>query len=885
MSIWTDIVARVRSLVDRDAEDRELAEELAYHVELEAARLERAGLSPVDARRRADRVLGGRDQVMESVRDARGVRPVEDFGRDLRYGVRALQRSPGFAFTAVLVLGLGVGASTAIFSAVNALILEPLPFRAPERLYMLWESNPMMGWEQESAAPANYLDWKERVAGFEDVAAYTSFPQQKVLTGDGDPQVLRGYDVTGNFFAVLGVPAALGRTFTAGETWGDAERAVVLSWRTWRDRFGGDTSLINTTITLDGNAYRVVGVLGEAFSFPAENVDMWMPMRWARADRAEAYFRRAHWISPIARLRPGVSAAEADAQLQGVARQLQQEHPELNHLMGAGMTPLQQFLLGDTRTPLLVLLGAVGVLLLIACANVGNLLLVKASGRQHELAVRAALGAGRGRLVRQIMTESAVLAAAGGTAGLALGWLGTRLLERLQPEGLLRVSQFGIDARVLGFALAVSIAAALLFGSLPALFAGRAGALATLRETGRSRAPGRTANRAAGALVVAEIALAVLLVTGAGLLVRSLWRLQDVDAGFDPHNVLAVTLSLPPARYPAGPPVADFYARLLERVRALPGVVAVSATSDLPLRERGFTSSFFIAGRAPGDFGSEVVRRRVMPRYFETMRVPLLRGRTFTAADRTGAEPVVIINERLAREWFGDRDPVGQRLITDRAPDSTSVWRTVIGVVGAERQTALAIQPQIEIFESFYQATPRTLTLVLRTAGAPGALTDGIRQVVAELDPQLPLFEAVAMPQVFADSLARQRFLTLLLLTFAALAFTLAVIGVYGVTAQATRNRVQEMGVRVALGARARDILHLNLARGLTLTGAGLAIGLATASIAMRALHALVFEIEPTDPPTFFAVAALLALAGLAACWLPARRASHIDPAVVLRSD
>lgn len=885
MSIWSDLSVRLRALLRRDAEERELAEELAFHLEQEAAKHERSGLDAAAARRRAERRLGGVDQVMELQRDARGVRPVEDFARDVRYGVRTLARNPAFTLTAVAVLGLGVGASTAIFSAVNALILEPLPFRSPSSLYMLWESNPEKGWEQETAAPANYLDWRDRVRAFEDVAAYSSFTYQQVLTGEGDPQVLKSADVTGNFFSMLGVHAEVGRTFLPEETWADAERRVLLSWRTWQDRFGGDRSIAGRTITIDGEPHRVIGVLGEGFSFPEEGIDVWEPMRWARADVTAAYFRRAHWIRPIARLRAGASAAEADAQLQAVAAQLQQEHPELNHLMGAGMTPLQHFLLGDTRTPLLVLLGAVGVLLLIACANVGNLLLVKASGRQHELAVRAALGAGRGRLVRQIMTESAVLAAAGGAVGLALGWLGTRVLERIQPEGLLRVSEFRMDLRVLGFTLLASTSAALLFGALPALFAGRAGTANTLRETGRSRAPGRSANRAANALVVAEVALAVLLVAGAGLLVRSLWRLQDVDPGFDPGGVLAVTLNVPPARYPAGEPVAVFYTQVLERVRALPGVVAASATSDLPLRERGFTSSFFIEGRAPGDYGSEVVRRRVLPGYFETMRVPVRRGRTFTAADRDGTERVAIINQRLAREWFGGEDPIGRRLITDKAPDSTSVWRTIVGVVGDEHQSALAVEPQIEIFEPFAQSITRRLSLVVRTADDPEALIGGVRAVVAELDPQLPLFEAVGMPRVFADSLARQRFLMLLLLTFAALAFALAVVGVYGVTAQATRNRMQELGVRAALGAGEGDILRLTIARGLGLTLAGLGIGLAASLVGMRALRALVFQVEPTDPPTFVAVAVLLACSGLAACWLPARRASRVDPAVVLRAE
>ena len=885
MSIWSDVSARLSSLVRRDLEERELAEELAFHLEQEAAKHEGAGVSAAQARRMAERRLGGLDQVVESQRDARGVRAVEDLGRDVRYGVRTLLRDPAFALTAVLVLGLGVGTCTAIFSAVNAVILEPLPFRSPESLYMLWESNPEKGWERETAAPANFLDWKDRVAGFEDIAAYNSFVFDRVLTGEGDPQVLKTAGVTGNLFSLLGVRAALGRTFVPEETWATAEPVVLLSWSAWRNRLGGDSAAVGSTLTIDGERHRVVGVLGKGFSFPAEDVDMWEAMGWARADRTEPYFRRAHWINPIARLRPGVTRAAASAQLESVATQLEREYPDLNQLMGAGMTPLQEFLLGSTRTPLLVLLGAVGVLLLITCANVGNLLLVRAAGRQHELGVRAALGAGRRRLVRQIMTESAVLAAAGGGLGLLLGWAGTRVLERIQPEGLLRVSEFHLDPRVLGFTILVSALAAMLFGALPALLAARAGTAATLREAGRTRAPGRIANRAATALVVAEIALAMLLLTGAGLLVRSFWRLQDVNPGFDPHNVLAVTLILPAARYETDEAVADFYTRLLERTRALPGVVSASATSDLPLRDRGFTSSFFIAGRAPGDYGPEVVRRRVTPGYFETMRVPLRRGRTFTTADRAGSEPVVIINERLAHEWFGAADPVGHRLITDKAPDSMSVWRTIIGVVGDERQTALAVDPKIEIFQPLHQSGTRRMSLVARTDADPAALIAGIRSAVAELDAQLPLAEVATMPQVFAASLARQRFLMLLLLTFAGLAGTLAVIGVYGVTAQATRNRMQELGVRAALGASAGDIMRLTLGRGVGVVAAGLAIGLAASLLAMRAMQALVFRTEPNDLPSFMAAAALLAAAGLAASWLPARRASRVDPALALRSD
>lgn len=885
MSAWTDLLSRWASLVRRDKESRELAEELAFHVDMEAAKHAAAGMSEGAARRRAELTLGGRDRVAEAYRDASGVRALEDAVRDVRVGVRTLVRSPSFALMALLVLALGIGASTAIFSAVNALILEPLPFRAPDRLYMLWESNPKKGWEQEDAAPANFLDWRARVAAFEDVAAYVEYVSTKVLTERGEPQLLRGVDVTGNFFSVMGVRAALGRTFTAAETWSDAEPVVLLSDAAWRTRFGGDEAIIGRQVVLDGGSYRVVGVMPRRFSFPEENLDFWLPTGWDRATIGQDWFRRAHWISPVARLRRGVTPAEAEAELQAVAAQLRREHPVINDQMGAGMTPLQRFLLGETRTQLLVLLGAVLLLLLLACANVGNLLLVKATGRRSELAVRAALGAARGRLVRQVMVESAVLAVAGGALGLALGWVGTRLLERMQPEGLLRITEFSFDLRVGAFALLVSLGSAVLFGALPALLAHRASAADSLRESGRGRAPGRSAQRAAGALVVAEIALAVLLVSSAGLLVRSLLRLQQVDPGFDARNVLAVTLNPPASRYEEGAAVIAFYDELLERVRALPDVSAASATSDLPLRERGYTSDFFVQGRAPGDYGAEVVNRRVMPEYFAVMGVPLLRGRTFTAADRHGSERVAIINASLARTWFGDADPIGRRLITDRAPDSTSVWRTIVGVVGDERQSGLAVAPKIEILEPQAQDWTRRMTLVLRTDGDPAAVMGQVRDIVRDIDPDLPLQDAVPMATVLADSLARQRFLTMLLLSFASLALVLATVGVYGVAAQAARNRMQEMGVRVALGARAADITMLNLRRGLALTATGLGIGLVAALAATRAMHAMVYEIAPNDPVTFAAVAGVLAFAGIAASWLPARNAGRVDPATVLRSD
>ncbi|HUG41500.1 MAG TPA: ABC transporter permease [Longimicrobiales bacterium] len=886
MSWRAEVVERLRSLLYRGREERELEEELRFHLEMEEEANVRRGLEVGEARRQARLSLGGVERTKEEFRDARGVRPLEDAARDVRLSFRSFGRSPGFTATAVLVLALGIGATTAIFSAVRAVVLKPLPFSEPDRLYMLWESNPEMGWEQETAAPANFLDWKERVSAFEDVEAYNWYPFQATLTGLDEPHVLNVTEVTGGFFSMVGVEPMLGRTFTEEETWATGETPVLLSARTWRTLFGGKREAVGSPITVNGAGARVVGVMPEGFSFPTPDVDLWGAFGWERESRTEAWFRRAHWLRPVARLARDATPDQADAQLQGVAARLQEEHPVLNQAMGAGMSPLHGFLLGDTRTPLLVLLGAVGVLLLIACANVGNLLLVRAAGRRRDLAVRAALGAGRGRLARQVLAESFALAGLGGAAGITLGVAGTRLLERLQPEGLLRVSSFPVDAAVVGFAVAITAATAVLFSLFPTLFARRSGPGEALREVGRGGIAGRGSHRVVGGLVVAEVALALVLVLGAGLLVRSVLRLQQVDPGFDARGVASVTLNLPSSRYDSPERITAFYDELLARTRALTGVVAAGASTTMPLRDRGFTSDFFIAGRAPDDYGSNTVRRRATPGYFETMGVPLVRGRLFTEADAASGERVAVINDAMARQYFPDQDPIGQRIIGDRIPDSTSVWRTIVGVVGGERQSALATPPQIEMIDPFRQYTSRRMHVYFRVAsGDPTRLVPAVRSIVRELDDDLPLYDAVDMAAVHGDSMARDRFLALLLLTFAAVALVLALVGVYGITSQAARQRLPELGLRMALGARASDIVRLTLGRSFALVATGLAIGIAAALLATRAMGGMLYGVAPHDPVTFALLAGLLAAAGVAASWLPARRAAGVDPARTLRAE
>ena len=879
-----------------DDADAELDAFLAARIEHLIAR----GLTPAEARTEALRRLGAPlDDVRASLHRSAGRREERRRMRDradavlgdVRFAVRQLVRAPAFTATAVLVLALGIGATTAIFSAVRAVALRPLPFAQPDRLYALWESNPELGWTREAAAPPNYLDWKERVSAFADVEAYHPAPQQVTITGLGDPIVLDGAWVTGGFFSMLGVRPTLGRDFTEAETWAEAtwragELPLLLSARAWRTVFGGEPSAVGRVLELNGGHARIVGVMPEGFAFPSESVDLWAPFGWASENRDAAWFRQAHSIRPIARLAPGATPERARAELATVAAQLEREHPATNAHTGAGLSPLHAFLVGDTRTPLLVLLGAVAVMLLIACANVGNLLLVRTAGRHRELAVRAALGAGRGRLARQMLTESLALALLGGASGIALGVVGTRLLERLQPEGLLRVATFPVDAGVVAFAVLATAVAALLFGAFPVLLARRAGPGEALRAAGRTGTAGPGTRRVVGGLVVAEVALAVLLVLGAGLLVRSTMALRQVDPGFDPDGVAAISLDLPGARYRSPPPVIAFVDELLARIRALPGVESVGIASTLPLRARGATSDLVIAGRTADAYATEVVRRSATPAYFETMGVPLLAGRAFTDADVWRGAPVAIINEALARRHFPGEDPVGQRITTDRVPDSTSVWRTIVGVVGDERQSAIAMPAQVELIEPFDQAIERELHVYVRVAGGdPTRLVPDVRAIVAALDPALPIAAAVAMEDVVADSMARDRFLMQLLTGFAAVALVLALVGVYGVTAQAARQRLPEFGLRMALGARARDILGLTLRRSLVLVIVGLGLGVAAALVATRTMAGLLYGIAPNDPTTFVTVTVLIIAAGLGASWLPARRAARLDPATTLRAE
>jgi putative ABC transport system permease protein len=885
MSAIKGVAARLRAMFLPRSTEQALDEEIRFHIEQETEKNVRLGMSRDAARREALVQFGGLTQVREAHHDVYAARPLEELASDTRYTLRTMRRTPALTAAAILTLALGVGANTAIFSAVNAVILRPLPFPNPDQLYMLWEENPEKGWHRQVAAPANMFDWKEQVAAFGGVMGYSEAFGASTLTDGGEPTIVKPAFGTGNFFSVLGARAALGRTFTDEETWRSGQSVAVLSHRLWRDRFGSDRRIIGRTVQMDGNPVQIVGVMPASFAYPNEAVDLWQPWRWNPNNRQQVFFRRAHWLSVVARLKPGVTPETANAQLQAVVKRLQQDYPETNTSMGAGMTPLHEFLVGDTRLPLLVLLGAVALLLLIACANVGNLMLVKATGREREAALRLALGAGRRRLVRQALTESLVMSVLGGATGVALGWWGTRALQAIQPAGMLRVSRFELDWVVLVYVLAITTVSGLLFGIAPALWSSRRLPLDALKEGGRGGSESRRIRRWGERLVVGEVALALMLSIGAGLLVRSLLRLQQVDPGFDPNGVLATRVAVPEGRYDTDQKVLSFFAQLEERLRAIPGVQSVAGVSNLSLENSGYTSDFTVEGWPAGTYGSEVAHRRVTPDYFTVMKTPVIAGRAFTADDRSDGPQVAIINEALARKHFQGQNPIGKRITFDKNPDSTSTWNTIVGVVKSQHQTKLSLEPQIEVFEPLSQSTTLGMFMVLRTAGDPASLGPAVRRTVAELDGSLAIESMRTMNAVRAQSLARERFLTTLLLLFASVGLALAVVGVYGVMAQMARRRVREMGIRLALGAQANDVRWLVVRNGLRLVAVGLVVGTAGALLATRLMQALLYGVASKDPLTFVAVPVVLVATAVVATWVPATFASRADPATALRAE
>jgi putative ABC transport system permease protein len=801
--------------------------------------------------------------------------------QDLRYAGRMLLKAPGFSLVVIVVLALGIGASTAIFSVVHAVLLRPLPYDDPDRLVLIRETlRDRFG----GVTAPNFVDWREQNQVFAEMAA-----RQRAtftLTGRDQPERVSGARVTHRYFPMLGVAPVLGRSFLPEEDRPGAPPVALLSEALWRSRFAADTGVVGGAIRLDGRAHTVVGIAPAGVEIPGGVEELWVPLSIGPDDLAAT---GSHTLSVVARLKPGVELEQARSDMKSIARRLEAVRPHSNQGWSVDVSPLHERVVAGARTGLVLLLAAVAFVVLIACANVANLLLARAGQRRQEMAVRAAIGASRLRLVRQLLVESVLLGVLGGAAGLLVAYWGTDGLVALLPSGLPRASQVRIDGWVLGFALALSMAAGVLFGLAPALHTSSSrGALTeSLRQAGRVSGPG--AERLKGLLMVAEVALALLLLVGAGLLGRSYLRLQGVEPGIDPENVLALQLALPASRYGEPEQVSRFYGDLLEKVAALPGVDAAAATSHLPLGAGGFNLAVFVEGAAPAPPSGvpTAYYRAVTANYFQALGVRLLRGRPFGERDRLGAPRVAIVNATMARLIWPGQEPLGRRFTLD---DNETAPIEVVGVASDVHHFGLDREPQAELHVPYLQATGtywswtnRSLTLVVRGSTPAPALAAAVRRAVASVDKDLPVYGIRTMSEVLAASVVARRASTTLLGLFAAAALLLASVGLYGVVSYSVGRRTHELGLRMALGARAGDVQRLVLARGLRLALLGLAVGFAGALALSRLLSDLVFGISTLDPATLAAVGGLLLAVSLLACYLPARRATRIDPAAALR--
>jgi len=795
---------------------------------------------------------------------------------DLRYGVRLLIKSPGFTSIAVLALALGIGANTAIFSLVDRVLIRPLPYADADRLVMVWEDASFLSFPRNTPAPANYVDWKSQNQVFTDLAATRG--RLASLTGDGNPETILGRGVTANLFDVLGVKPLLGRTFTEQED-RSGERVVLIAYGLWQSRYGGDPGIIGRNILMDGVKTTVIGVMRPEFNFPGRMMQYWEPARFSAFDLNN---RGSHYLSVVGRLKPGITVARAQSDMSIIARRLAQQYPNTNKNVGVTVVKLKDEVVGNTGAALIILLAAAACVLLIACSNVANLLLAKAAGRQREMAIRTALGAARGRLVRQMVTESVLLSLAGGALGLVLARVSMRALVSLIPIGVSMPS--GLDSRVLTFNLAISLFTGFLFGLVPAFQITGTQIGSKLKEGGRGGV-GCTSRSFRDALVVAEVALALILLVSAGLLLRTLRNLHAIDAGFNSANILTMTTRLPRPKYADPAKRMNYFDAVLAGVRALPGVERAGFTSNLPFTVRGNTAGFRIEGR-PFGVGEEpdALYREMTTDYLEAMRVHLLEGRFFGSADRANSLPVVIINETFKKQYWPNESPLGKRINTgDESPR-----QTIVGVVKDVRERGLEIDMKPAVYLPVVQVPLGwniPAQLAIRTSMNPLTVAKAAREVIWSVDREQPISEVRTMDDIVDLEVADHKQQTTLLGAFAALALVLASLGIYGVLSYAVTQRTREIGLRMALGANAKDVTRMVVGQGLALTVLGIAIGLAAAFGLTRTMTKLLVGVGAGDPAVFAGVAAILAVVAFVACYIPAFRASRVDPMIALRDE
>src|SRR5262245_4565283 len=801
--------------------------------------------------------------------------------QDLRYGMRMFAKKPGFSLIAVITLALGIGANTAIFSVVDGVLLRPLPYENAERLFKVNRVSAKKPGLGTRTSPLNYLDMRSQNQSFEYLGGYTDSSKFN-LSGGAEPERVPGAMISDTLFQALGAPPALGRNFAPEEDRKGGPNVVILSHRLWARRFGADPNILGQTLTLDSRPYTVVGVMPQDFDFPTKETALWVPYGFAYEDGGRGNF----FVDVIGRLKVGVSSEQAQTEMNAIAARLERQYPEVNTDSGIALVSLREQMTGKIRRLLLVLFGAVGLVLLIACVNVANLLLARGAGRQKEIAIRATLGASRIRIVRHLLSESVLLALAGGLLGLLVAYWGARVLIAISPDDIPRVGEIGVDGRVLGFTFVIAVLTGLIFGLAPALQASRSNWSESLKEGGRGASGG--GSFILSCLVVAEISLALALLVGAGLMARSFQRLLAVQPGFQTERILTFDVTLPWAKYDrekSGP----FFQQALERIAALPGVQSVGATTVLPLSNENNARYFTGEGRAsdsPGDY--TLSNHRLMsPGYLQTLAIPLIKGRYLSEQDLNDAAPVVLINQAFARAFFAGQEPLGKRLKMGETADSPFPWMTVIGVVGDVKHASLEAEARPEIYRPFLRQpdTERKMTFAVRTAQEPVTLIAPIRRQIQSLDSNQPIANVSAMERLLDRSVARRRFSLLLFCLFAVTALALAGAGTYGVISFTVAQNTREIGIRVALGAQAGDVLKLVIGQGMAMTLGGVGIGLIISFALTRLMSSLLFGVSATDPLTFIVVPLLLTVVALLACWIPARRATKVDPMVALRAE
>jgi predicted permease len=895
-----EIRSRLRGLRLAPTREAEIVEELSQHLDDRYERLLLDGSSADDARRAVvlelteGELLENELSRVERMAPKHPVVPgsplalpihggrknmVADLWQDLRYALRMLAKNPGFTAVAIIALALGIGANTAIFSVVNTVLLRPLPYKDPDRLMFVFEDSSKHGFPRDTPTVANFIDWRDQNRVFESMAAIAGASLN--LTGVGDPERIAGYRVSASLFPMLGVSPQLGRWFTPDEDQAGANRVVMMSHSLWQRSFGGDPNIVGKALTLNGRSVTVVGVMPADFRFYIQEDELWVPIAFTPEEQKN---RSSHYLDVVARLKPGVALPQAQAEMSTIAARLQQQYPETNTNVGSEVVPMHEQMVGDVKRPLLILLGAVGLVLLIACVNVANLLLARAAVRQREIALRVALGASRWRLIRQFLTESVLLGALGGLVGLLLALAGLKLLTVVIPPNIPQIKNVAIDPRVLGFTILISLLTGLIFGLAPAIQSSSFSPNETLKEGGRDPVAGR-GNRIRGGLIVAEVAISLVLLIGAGLLINSFLRLRNVDPGFRSDHLLTMRVFLPQTKYAQPAQRAAFYTEVIRRLETVPGVKSSAVTTNLPLYKQGNSTNISIEGRPEPPPSQEpiITVRVVSPKYLETMGIPLLSGRQLTDQDGEKTPNVTVISETMARRYWPGENAIGKRISFGQA-EKDEDWIQIVGIAGDVRQYDLITEMKPQMYVSYQQEgffMPRDL--VVKTDVDPLSLAATVRKTIWEVDKDQPVSNIRTMDQIAAESVARQRFSMLLFAIFAGVALLLAAVGIYGVMSYSVAQRRGEFGIRMALGAQKRDVLKLTIGKALKLVVLGVVFGLAGAFALTRLMASLLFGIGATDPITFAAISLVLVGVGVLASYIPARRATKVDPIVALR--